>query len=92
MLTNVATAASTYSLSVRVVDHVDNEGMICGHCGEAPVQVTLYLPIGEGRNVDITNEETCTACMIPVLDTTDYLEATHTITVEVARLATLRPF
>lgn len=92
MLTNALTQSSLYSLSVHVVDHVDNEGETCGHCGEAPIQVTLYLPIGDGRAVEIETEDTCRACMLPVLDTTDYLEVTHTITVEVARSATLRPF
>ena len=92
MLTNTATAGSLYSLSVRVVDHVDNEGETCEHCGEAPIAATLYLPIGDGRNVEIENAETCLACVFPVLDSTDYLETTHTIVVEVAHGSTFRPF
>lgn len=92
MLTDALTQTSLYSLSVHVVDHVDNEGSVCNHCGEAPIQVTLYLPIGDGNRVDIETVDTCRACMLPVLDSTDYLETTHSITVEVARSATLRPF
>lgn len=61
----------------------------CQHCLEAPVQCNAWVPI-EGGDRDIV--ESCTGCLVTVLDATPYLEDTETITVEVARSATVRPF
>lgn len=91
MTTNTATE---YRISVRIVDQVDNQGDVCEHCQEDPIMVTLYLPIGSDvdRHVETRNAECCTSCLVAVVDSTDYLEASHTIVAEVAHAATSRPF
>jgi hypothetical protein len=86
MTTNTST---DFRIDVRIVDTVDNQGLVCEHCQDEPVMVTLYLPVDSGEAV---NGECCTSCMVSVIDATPYLETTHNVVAEVARDATNRPF
>jgi hypothetical protein len=83
-------ADATLRLEIHVVDSllVVNHD-VCQHCGEHAIACNAWTPL-EGGDMPIV--ETCTACLIPVLDATPYLDDTQTITVEVARAATVRPF
>jgi hypothetical protein len=85
---------TTYELSVRIVNHVDNEGEPCKHCQleDHTVQAQAYITLGEaGVSVD-TMLESCLACLLPALDSAPYLDTERVIPVEIARSATDRPF
>jgi hypothetical protein len=88
------TTATWYDLSVRVTDHVDGQGEPCTHCQlvDATVQCVAYVALGEPGEHRADTIECCLACLIPVLDSTPYLDTDRPIVVEVARSATRRPF
>jgi hypothetical protein len=98
----MTTAKGTrYDLSVRIVEHVDDEGEPCGFCSDFPsepyspigrVLVQAYVTLGEPVEHRDAMIESCLSCLIPVLDSTPYLDTDRTIIVEVARSASRRPF
>jgi hypothetical protein len=79
-------------LEIHVVDDllVDST-YYCVNCAEAlrRVQCNAWVTFENGTQEVV---ECCAACLIGVLDATPYLDDTQTITVEVIRGATLRPF
>jgi hypothetical protein len=87
----MTTTGTSYDLRVTIVDHVDNEGEPCTWCQleNATVQAQAYLPIG---TVTQDMVECCLACLVPVIDSTPYLDSGSRVVVEVARSATRRPF
>ena len=83
---------TTLRLEIHVVDDlVVLTTDYCDHCVAtgSRVQCNAWVTFEDG-NQDIV--ECCAACLIGVLDATPYLDDTQTITVEVLRDATLRPF
>lgn len=96
----VSMTTTEYSLTVRVIDHVDNEGEPCTQCQmeDATVQCQAYLhqsyAVQQDPGMATTTVliESCLACLIPALDSAPYLDTDRPIVVEVARSATNRPF
>ncbi len=84
-------SAVDYVLTVTVVDH-DHRAHDCARCGEPATALVAYSrdePI-EGDSRDYA--EVCSACIVPFIDSIDYLNTDVPIDVEVDRCVTARPF
>jgi hypothetical protein len=92
--TTVPLAHTSTALRMEVAIVTDLLFVSTDHCPQcvledSSVQCNAWITL-EGGGQDIV--ETCSACLIRTLDALPYLDNTHTITVEVHRAATLRPF
>lgn len=86
---------STFRLEVHVVDSLTCEATdTCQHCQINPLECNAWVTFADAEEVGMDQIvlETCSACLIKVIDGTSYLDDTQTITVEVTRRATYRPF
>lgn len=88
-------ADSTLRLDIHVVDYLlASHTDVCAHCLENTVEANAWVTLDSDNDTGQPQVivECCLPCLIPVLDATPYLDDTQTITVEVHRSATHRPF
>jgi hypothetical protein len=84
-----------YTLAVHIVPVIETQQEQCEECqligayANARVSYTRDEPL-EGPERDVA--QMCLACVIPFIDSIDYLNTDIEIDVEVSRVATARPF
>lgn len=87
---------TTYSVVITIVDHIDGtHGNIvgdCGFCGQEDAVAELTYSTDCGTEQETHFRDLCMTCIVPVLDSVSYLDETMPIILEVARVATERPF
>lgn len=91
----MTTTGLAYQINMSVVDECElfAIGETCQHCLEHDTTCGVWA-IQESTSAtrhEITRT-CCTGCLVAVIDSIDYLDITSSITVEVTRNATLRPF
>jgi hypothetical protein len=87
--------ASSYSVRVHVVDDVPDEGEQCTVCqeiGRVIAALVHYSYAEPGEEADRDCRPCCLCCIFPFIDSVPWLNIDQTITVEVSRGATRRPF
>lgn len=88
---------TAYVLKIAIVDSLTCESTpFCPHCvlEDSRVECNAWVTLADPNPEFITSLvlETCTACLIKVIDTMPWLDGAVAIDVEVARNATCRPF
>ena len=86
------TTTAEYTLAVTIVDALTCVTTdFCPWCVRqgSTVQVNAWVVL-EGGSTEIV--ESCLGCLVQAIDYTPYADTTQTITVEVTRAATMRPF
>jgi hypothetical protein len=88
----LSAAAADYKLAIHIVP-APYQPSCCPRCLERPAEAV----IGYSRNEPTEGDErdyadSCLACVIPFIDSIDYLNTDIEIDVEVSRNATNRPF
>jgi len=87
--------ASSYSVRVHVVDDVPDEGEQCTVCQEVGRVIAAFVHYSyaePSEEVDDDVRACCMCCIFPFIDSVPWLNIDKTITVEVSRGATRRPF
>lgn len=88
----MAVCRPDYQIMMYVVDGLTCQSTDhCPHCvlEGSSVQANAWLPTGDGQHEFM---ECCMSCLVPVIDSTPWVDTTQPITVEVDRGATARPF
>lgn len=83
---------AAYDIHVVIVDGVGGLGYECTYCGEAACATQLSYSTDCGTERETHFHDLCMRCVVPVIDSVSYLDETMPITLEVARVATARPF
>jgi hypothetical protein len=73
-------------------DQVETLDPACTYCGEEPSVSVLSYTTDCGTERETHFRDLCMTCVVPVLDSVAYLDESMPITLEVARVATERPF
>ena len=68
-----------YCIRYRIVKSVDNQGEICQFCQERTIQANVYVRLMDG---DEETAETCTGCVLPVIDGHLDTDPSYIVTVE----------
>jgi hypothetical protein len=68
-----------YAIHYRVVPSVDGQGETCRFCQERNVQANVYVRLMNG---DEEMEQTCTGCVLPVIDGHLDTDPSYIVTVE----------
>lgn len=87
--------ASGYDLRVDIVDEVSDEGEQCTVCQEIgrTISACVYYSYAEpGEELDDDCRCCCLGCIFPFIDSIPWLNIDKTITLEVSRGGTNRPF
>jgi hypothetical protein len=91
-LANVWTSRrSDYVLTVTVVSS-DRRAHDCARCGEPSSALVAYSRNEPTEGDERDFAEACLTCLVPLIDSIDYLNTDVPIDVEVDRNATARPF
>lgn len=72
-------AVREYTIRYRVVASVDNQGETCRYCQARTVQANVYVRLMDG---DEEVADTCTGCILPVLDGHLDTDPSYIVTVE----------
>lgn len=71
-----------YTIRYRIVPSIDNRGEPCTYCQTRTVQANVYVRLMDG---DQDVADTCTGCILPVLDGHLDTDPSYIVTVEQAR-------
>jgi hypothetical protein len=93
LLSLKAKSAADYYLAVAIVPTTGVEHMTCTRCDEGKcVAVVSFSRNEPTEGAERNYRDVCLACVIPLIDSIDYLNTDEPIEVEVSRGATNRPF
>jgi hypothetical protein len=68
-----------YTIRYRIVPSVDNQGETCAYCQRRTVNANVYVRLMNG---DVEVADTCTGCILPVLDGHLDTDPSYIVTVE----------
>lgn len=73
-----------YSIKLRRVDRVDNQGWTCGYCnGANMITSNIYATVNtEGGRTEESAWSSCVTCEIHSIDEVEDVDPSHTVTIE----------